>query len=250
MHSMQQDVNNAINRMTQLEADLQIKKENLDGQKEKLISLKSERKGSKSELEQERLAKNSLLFVTKGQENKYQKELEKSQAELAEAQDQINRLINLQRSGWDGQIINPDFVAPLKGEVRIGVVGGDFMDPAYGFGFPHTGVDLKAEQGTPVYAAGDGVVLIAHDSGGSGLSYIAIDHENGLVTKYLHLSEVWAKDGQRVVKGETVIGLSGGAPGSHGAGYFTTGAHLHFEVRDYNGTALDPKLFIYILPAL
>ena len=125
------------------------------------------------------------------------------------------------------------------------MVGGDYMDPYYGFGFPHTGIDLAAGQGTPVYAAASGVVVVAYDSGNSGLSYIAIQHGNGYLTNYLHVGEICVSNGQYVSRGEA-IGLSGGAPGTRGAGYFTTGPHLHFEINDAFGNSVNPHLFLDI----
>lgn len=86
-------------------------------------------------------------------------------------------------------------------------------------------------------------------------SYVVIKHKNGLVTVYGHLSDVKVQPYQFVRQGE-VIALSGGAPGTNGAGPATTGAHLHFEVWK-NKEPNDPLRFIPIydidyksLPAL
>jgi murein DD-endopeptidase MepM/ murein hydrolase activator NlpD len=88
----------------------------------------------------------------------------------------------------------------------------------------HTGTDIAAAMGTPVMAAMPGQVILADDMGGYGLT-VAIAHENGMrQTLYAHMSQLFVRPGDVVQQG-TVIGRVG----STGA---STGAHLHFELRE------------------
>ena len=86
----------------------------------------------------------------------------------------------------------------------------------------HTGTDFRGKRGTPVLAAGDGVVVFASRRGGYG-NLIEIDHGGGVITRYAHLARMHAKRGAVVRGGEPI-----GQVGSTGR---TTGPHLHFEVR-------------------
>jgi LysM repeat protein len=88
------------------------------------------------------------------------------------------------------------------------------------------GVDFGAPRGTPIFAAADGVVIIARNNGGwnGGYgNYAVITHANGVQTLYSHMSRTVAIVGQEVLRGEIV-----GYVGSTG---HSTGYHLHFEVR-------------------
>ena len=104
-----------------------------------------------------------------------------------------------------------------------------FQDPEYKeyFGMEHNAVDIPALQGTPVTTVDDGVVEEVVDNG-LGYSYITIRHA-GYVTLYGHLSALQVQKGQQVLRGDP-IGLSGGMPGTQGAGNLSTGPHLHFEI--------------------
>lgn len=104
----------------------------------------------------------------------------------------------------------------------------------------HGGVDFRAPQGTPIYAANDGMVVLAKDRFLSGKS-VVIDHGNGVYTTYFHCSRLLARVGKFVRKGET-IALSG-ATGR------VSGAHLHFGVV-CNGVQVDPMDFIKQINAL
>ncbi|MBI3170651.1 MAG: peptidoglycan DD-metalloendopeptidase family protein [Chloroflexi bacterium] len=101
---------------------------------------------------------------------------------------------------------------------------------AYGPG--HLGIDINAPEGANVYAAGTGVVTMA--AGGWNYGYgnvVQIDHGNGYVTVYAHLSSILVSQCQTVGQG-SVIGLSGNTGNSFGA-------HLHFEIR-VGGSNINP----------
>lgn len=106
--------------------------------------------------------------------------------------------------------------------------------PIHGTRRMHTGVDMAAGYGAPVFAADDGVVVSASNRGGYGQTVI-INHGGGLATLYAHQSRVAVRGGQRVSRGQVV--------GYEGASGAVTGAHLHFEVR-VNGQHRDPMPYL------
>jgi len=99
---------------------------------------------------------------------------------------------------------------------------------------PHLGLDFRVPTGTPVAAMNDGTVLLARPLFFEG-NFVVIDHGQGLLTLYLHLSEFKVKEGDTVKRGQ-IIGLSGGTGRA-------TGPHLHVAVR-WQGTYLDPARLI------
>lgn len=98
----------------------------------------------------------------------------------------------------------------------------------------HTGLDFRAEHGSPVRTAGAGRVVMAEYNGGYG-NMVEIDHGHGLTTRYAHLSQMLVSEGQQVAAGAVV-----GRVGSTGR---STGPHLHYETR-VDGDAVDPQRFI------
>jgi murein DD-endopeptidase MepM/ murein hydrolase activator NlpD len=100
----------------------------------------------------------------------------------------------------------------------------------------HQGLDLPRPAGSPVRAASEGKVIFAGWRGGFG-RLIIIKHPSGLRTWYGHLASMHVESGQRVSKGTFI-----GRVGSSG---LATGPHLHFEVRDRYGNALNPKKFLF-----
>jgi hypothetical protein len=99
---------------------------------------------------------------------------------------------------------------------------------------PHGGVDYSAAAGAPVLAAADGAVAMVADQFFGG-NAVFVDHGDGLVTMYMHMSRVDVAEGQAVRRGERV-----GAVGSTGR---ATGPHLHFGVR-WRGARVDPALLL------
>src|SRR5262249_42773569 len=94
----------------------------------------------------------------------------------------------------------------------------------------HLGLDFRVSTGTPVSAMNEGTVLLARPLYYEG-NFVVIDHGQGLLTLYLHLSEFKVKEGEHVKRGQ-LIGLSGGTGRA-------TGPHLDVRVR-WQGTYLDP----------
>ena len=105
---------------------------------------------------------------------------------------------------------------------------------------PHGGVDLRGAKGTPVPAAADGVVALVRNAYFSG-NTVLIDHGRGVVTRYLHLSKVLVKPGQKVKKGQII--------GKVGATGRVTGPHLDFGVK-LAGARVDPREWIALSHAL
>ena len=95
----------------------------------------------------------------------------------------------------------------------------------------HNGVDIGAPRGTPVYAAGWGVVDRAGMAGDAG-NRVALYHDAGWQTRYLHLDRILVRAGQWVSP-QTVVGTVGTTGAS-------TGPHLHFELINPSGTPVDP----------
>jgi murein DD-endopeptidase MepM/ murein hydrolase activator NlpD len=105
------------------------------------------------------------------------------------------------------------------------------------WGREHQGVDLAAPHGTPVVAAGAGVVVRAGELGGYGIA-VLIDHGNGFLTHYGHLSALTVQPGDRVATGRQI--------GNEGSTGHSTGPHLHFEVhRDYFKNPLEPTAWLH-----
>lgn len=103
--------------------------------------------------------------------------------------------------------------------------------PVLGYSKMHKGVDFAAPTGTPIYAAGDGVVEKAGRFSSYG-NYVRIRHNNSIKTAYAHMSRISAKQGARVRQGEVI-----GYVGSTGR---STGPHLHYEVM-LNNAHVNPN---------
>jgi murein DD-endopeptidase MepM/ murein hydrolase activator NlpD len=119
-------------------------------------------------------------------------------------------------------------IEPIRGVESSGY--GWRVDPINDAKKFHKGTDYKADRGTPVHAAGDGVIAFTGRQKGYG-NVIYVDHGGGLITRYAHLSKIDVAKGDAVAA-DTVIGKVG----STGR---TTGPHLHFEIR-VSGRAIDP----------
>ncbi len=95
----------------------------------------------------------------------------------------------------------------------------------------HSGLDIAAPEGAPIFAASKGVVIFAGVNGGYG-NMVDIQHDNGYVTRYGHMSKICVYVGQRVDSGSLI-----GRVGSTG---ISTGPHVHFEVKDSKNNTMNP----------
>ena len=107
-------------------------------------------------------------------------------------------------------------------------------DPFTGAGAMHSGLDFPGPMGSPILAAAPGRVVYVGQKSGYG-NVVEIDHGQGILTRYAHLSGFTSKVGAQVGAGEQIAKM-----GSTGR---STGSHLHFEVR-LNGVAVNPRRFL------
>jgi murein DD-endopeptidase MepM/ murein hydrolase activator NlpD len=162
-------------------------------------------------------------------EKKFTEPSPEQQEQIAEGvkikQDYLSRVTPTRE--WDGKFAAPAdaAISDVFGSQRI------FNGKAQR---PHFGLDYRVPTGTPVAAMNQGTVLLARFLYYEG-NCVVIDHGQGLLTLYFHLSEFKVKEGDQVKRGQE-IGLSGGTGRA-------TGPHLHVAVR-WQGTYLDPATLL------
>lgn len=156
-------------------------------------------------------------------------ELERREDALLAQSQALAAIINGNSGSGDG---TGSMIWPVNGTVTSGY--GYRVHPILGRRILHTGIDIAASSGTAIWAADGGRVVYATWVDGYG-NTVAIDHGGGIATLYAHQSSMAVSYGQSVKKGQVV-----GYVGSTG---YSTGPHLHFEVR-VNGTPVDPMGYL------
>ncbi len=221
----------------QLRDELATKQRELEDFKQTLEALQTRQEQQQTTLATQRDSKERILTLTNAQEAQFQDLLHQSQAAHKAAEVEIKQLDSAIR-----EELRKQGFAKLP---SIGILDWP-IEAIYGIscsfhcsGYPyeyligqHTGTDMPSNVGTPIKAPADGYVARLHDAQGPGYSYILLLHGDNISTVYGHVSGFAVNEGQMVTRG-TVIGYTGGAPGSRGAG-LSSGPHLHFEVRVNN----------------
>lgn len=237
LESVHDDLGSLLRQTQQAKEVLQSKKNSKEEQLTRLQNLEEQLVSEEKNLEQQSGAKEVLLSQTESSEAQYQelvRQLRQEQSfvdsQLAALQEKIDQKIYEGDLDGDSSLMS----WPVSGFV----ITTRFHDPTYPFRnlFEHSGLDLAVPQGTPIKSAAPGYVAFTRTGSMYG-NYVMIVHGNGMATLYAHMSKISVQTDQFVSRGD-VIGLSGGRPGTAGAG-FSTGPHLHFEVRA-NGIPIDP----------
>lgn len=210
-------------------------------QEAKLIALEELQKNLEKKitlLEEEKESKTVLITQTAQSEAEFNALLNDLWAE----EQYVNRQIASLQSGIEEKLKASDVAGdssvlswPLVPEKGLSAT---FHDSTYPFRhlFEHPGIDLPTPVGTPVKSSAPGYVAWVREGRLYGY-YILVIHADGVATLYAHLSKILVETDQFVARGAT-IALSGGRPGTAGAG-LSTGPHLHFEVRQ-DGVPTNP----------
>ena len=196
-------------------------KEIQDDQRSNLERLVTQAEQKNAEISGILVDKKDLLSSAKADKNA----LIAMQAQQIAKENEIQKILEALRYG---SAPNGRLMWPVAGRLMSGF--GMRRHPIFGSSRMHTGVDLAAPNGTPIVAADGGEVIQASYSGGYGNS-ILIYHGGGFATFYAHMSGFAVGQGQMVKRGQVIgyVGTTG----------WTTGPHLHFEVR-INGAAQNP----------
>jgi len=239
---LQQETQRSVNRIKESSAKLSAQKDDLEKQKRDLSGILNKLDDTKAVLVVQKQDKNQLIIATNKSEKKYQAliaDLKKQQAaanaQVVAAEKQLRA--ELAKKGT-AEKFNSLGIAVLIWPTDSHRITATFHDPNYPFTKtvgPHSGLDIGVGKGTPVHAAEAGYVAkVAYNTQWYG-TYIMIIHGGNITTLYGHLSQINVTQDQYVTRGQ-LIGLSGNT------GY-SSGPHLHFEVRS-NGVPVDPQNYL------
>jgi murein DD-endopeptidase MepM/ murein hydrolase activator NlpD len=213
---------------------IEVKKFDIEAQKNQIALLTQQLMAQKSTIEDR--AETEQILVNRLKNDR--QALTAAEQQLAEESEKVSQDIQQRlaaRIAFPGTVFVPgtgQMLLPSGGPVTS--TFGWRIHPILGTSKLHNGVDFGAEYGSVIRAADNGVVISAGPTGGYGEAVI-IDHGNGLTTLYGHSSQLYVSVGQAVQRGQPIA-----AVGSTG---FSTGPHLHFEVRRA-GEPIDPMPFL------
>lgn len=223
---IQGSLSEEIDALRNLSADIDDNMKLIADRKNRLEEESGSLKVKKVVVEEEKSYKNTILAETKNKESAYQKQLsilEKRQEEISGEIDKLEESLRA-TAGTAPSRVGNILSLPIAKKFPITQEYGatKFAKRAYKTQF-HNGMDFGVAIGTPVYASLSGKVIAAGNNGHYQYGkHVLIEHDNGLVTLYAHLSKHAVSVGQRVETGQ-LIAYSGNT------GY-STGAHLHLTV--------------------
>ena len=235
----------------EVKADLEEKKAFLENQKEDLWAKIDEANQLIAQLQEDIAAGKEEAHEILLQEIKADEELEAMVAELErQRQEELERQRQAAAEaaaaaaaegggggggGGGGYAVSTgSFIWPVPSCTYLTSRFGNRFHPIFNEWRSHTGIDIGAGYGASILAADGGTVIHAGDAGNGYGNYVMIDHGNGYITLYGHMSSVAVYNGQYVSQGDTI-----GYVGSTG---WATGPHLHYEIWS-GGSRIDPEQF-------
>lgn len=246
LESMQDSLVDGVEELNEFKIALEQDQDSLENEKTEIDTLKGILENKKASLDGQKVAKYYLMSTTQGEEAKYQEMLEEAKKEQEQINSDIVYMEQVAREKLNRQLeqIGIEDSEGLMWPVASRIVTAYFHDSDYPYRyiFEHNAIDIATPQGTPIRATESGYVAKVRDGGQYGYSYIMLVHANKLSSVYGHVNVISVEEDQFVSKGQ-IIGYSGGQPGTRGAGPFSTGAHLHFEVR-VNGVPVNPLNYL------
>lgn len=245
VQTLQQKGQETLDKIQQIKIELENRQKILGDYKSDLDKLQSKQLSQNQALKEQKQGKAKILEETQEKEKVYQNLLEAAKKEYFAAQSSIKSLEAKIRAELEKQGVDLGHVGAMSWPVDPSLgISCEFRCSGYPYEAiigPHSAIDIRAPQGTPIKAPADGVIGKNHDAG-MGYSYIILIHGDNLTSVFGHVSGFAVPEGQKVKRGQ-VVGYSGGTPGSAGAGYLTTGPHLHWEVR-LNGNPVNPRNYL------
>lgn len=252
--------NNMIDNINKSIDVIEGKKQVQEQQKADMESLRAAKESAVTELKQAQAEKYSLISTAQADKEKAQDEYDSMLADSNKLNSEINALIKKQKEEAARRAKAAAAAKKNQGGSGSGSSGGGYQTGTGSYQWPlpsgyrnitspygmrmhptkhvykmHTGIDISAPNGTSIYAADSGTVILARYYGSYGKCVI-VDHGNNVVTLYAHMSSIGASVGQSVSRGQTI-----GKVGSTGA---STGNHLHFEVR-VGGSCVSPWGYVH-----
>lgn len=219
-----------FDELEQLKKDTEAEITALEGDKVVVEAAKKQETASRDKLATSRSAKDSRVKLLQKDINELQRQLDKELEESQAIERQLREL-----SGVSTVVSkNEKFIWPAAYSKSITCKYGPRIHPITKKKSNHTGIDIRAAMNTNIYATASGEVVKAGWNTAYG-NMIIIDHGNGITSLYGHANKLLVKVGDTVKQGDIIM-----KAGSTG---YSTGPHLHFEVRK-NGTPQDPKNYL------
>ncbi len=202
------------------------------GESDRLEGLVATRVGAVRRLDQAKSQKQAVVQQAEHDKAAWERQEDALLAESASIAAKLRSTPAVQAASGTARVSRGGFVRPVPG--RITSPFGYRLHPIFHVRRLHTGLDMSAGMGTPVHAAAAGTVIFAGWRGGYG-RVVMIAHGGGVSTLYAHQSAVEVSVGRVVARGQVI-----GRVGSTG---YSTGPHLHFEVR-VGGSPVDPMGYL------
>ncbi|MDO5602507.1 MAG: peptidoglycan DD-metalloendopeptidase family protein [Oscillospiraceae bacterium] len=230
-----------LDELARQKAEIEEEQRVLDEQMAQLQATKDELEATQQKLawniQQKKKDLTDIAAMQEATQEERDKAWEAYQAAIKEAEAEFNKNNGM----MGGEFVSGKFIWPLPGYNSSGNITSGYGYRSFPLGGSiysdfHTGIDISGGgvYGAPIVAAADGYVTAAvYGSTGYGIR-VYVDHGGGYVTRYAHCSALYVGEGDYVSAGQTIA-----AVGSTG---FSTGAHLHFEIR-VNGSHTNPLAY-------